>query len=216
MQTKQLNIELMNDNQANKELIFNEAMIKLDSLSNIAINDFAYEKDISDDQNYILLDEENKNKISFKNINSDKRQHFIPNNIFIVFVLKKEKFYIFDSKNWNEINYDVKTNIEQQQGNFLEINEFFSIGKDSPEYIYLYVASDIEIKIDNCPLKEFNLIIKQTQNEAYDINWSHNILWPGRENFNVSKIPNSISMIKFLKLENENFYLAISCNHYEY
>jgi hypothetical protein len=217
MQTSKINIELMNEMQVNKELIFNEAMVKIDSLTNLIIEDFINEENINNDNSFIILNGENKNKISYININSNERQYFMPQKVLLVFIVKKNNFYMFDSQKWEPLSFHF--NIESNKNvlnDYIGISNEFYINSNSSKFTYLYIQGDTKIMINEVKYNEFTLLIKQNCNTTYNLQWGDNILWPEKGGYVANKIKNNIDIIKFYKLAKEDSYIASYETNYQY
>jgi hypothetical protein len=209
MQTLRANIDLMKDGQINKELIFNEAMIKIDSLINLTISDFVNEGDVETDDNFIISNGVNKNKISYINVNSISRQYFTPCNMMMVFIIKKNSFYIFNNQNWERLLF-------QKNKEYIGIKDDFAIDENSDNFLSIYLEGDSNISLKNIDFNEITIIIKQNCNHIFDINWSDNILWPQKGIYQSNRRNNTIDILKFYKLSGEFNYLASFETNYEY
>jgi len=209
MQTLRANIDLMKDGQINKELVFNEAMIKIDSLINLTISDFVNEGDLETDDNFIISNGVNKNKISYINVNSVSRQYFTPCNMMMVFIIKKNSFYIFNNQNWERLLF-------QKNKEYIGIKDDFAIDENSDSFLSIYLEGDSNISLKNIDFNEITIIIKQNCNHIFDINWSDNILWPQKGIYQTNRRNNTIDILKFYKLSGEFNYLASFETNYEY
>jgi hypothetical protein len=209
MQTLRANIDLMKDGQINKELVFNEAMIKIDSLINLTISDFVNEGDLETDDNFIISNGVNKNKISYINVNSISRQYFTPCNMMMVFIIKKNSFYIFNNQNWERLLF-------QKNKEYIGIKDDFAIDENSDNFLSIYLEGDSNISLKNIDFNEITIIIKQNCNHIFDINWSDNILWPQKGIYQTNRRNNTIDILKFYKLSGEFNYLASFETNYEY
>lgn len=209
MQTLRANIDLMKDGQINKELVFNEAMIKIDSLINLTISDFVNEGDLETDDNFIISNGVNKNKISYINVNSISRQYFTPCNMMMVFIIKKNSFYIFNNQNWERLLF-------QKNKEYIGIKDDFAIDENSDSFLSIYLEGDSNISLKNIDFNEITIIIKQNCNHIFDINWSDNILWPQKGIYQTNRRNNTIDFLKFYKLSGEFNYLASFETNYEY
>jgi hypothetical protein len=213
MQTSKINIELMNHMQLNKELVFNEAMIKIDSLMNLVVEDFMNESDIRGDQIFIIQDGDRKNSICYFNVNSDQRQYFLPKSKIVAFVAKRQQFYMFDKEKWSSLSDNHEVEIEKLN-DYINISGQFSF-KVSNRLTYFYVTGDTQITLQDSCLDQFTIIIKQNATKQFSIEWLNKILWPAKQPLSTMK-SNSINMISFYKLPNENTYLARLDLNYQY
>jgi hypothetical protein len=216
MQTSSINLQLMNENQLNKELIFNEAMVKIDSLINLVVEDFITEENINNNSNYIIEDGENKNKISFINVNSNSRQYFLPQKMIVIFVLKKNSFYIFNNDNWSKIYVNSNNENNLLLNDFISISDNFDVNSQNKKIIFLYLNGNTTISLNDVKLNEFTLIIKQNCEIIYNIKWEENILWQESREYKANQVQNNIDIIKFYKLAQEDYYLARYESNYQY
>ena len=213
MQTSKINIELMNHMQLNKELVFNEAMIKIDSLMNLVVEDFMNESDIRGDQIFIIQDGDRKNSICYFNVNSDQRQYFLPKAKIVAFVAKRKQFYMFDKEKWSPLSMD-NEGVSKRQNDYIGVSGNFILKINSP-ITYLYLSGDAKIILQDIKLDEFTIIIKQNVGKTFFVEWEPQILWPKKQPMSIMTI-NSMNIISFYKLPNENTYLARLDLNYQY
>lgn len=106
-QTYNYNIDLMLPNGANKDIIFNEAISKIDSLLNVAVIGFIDKtpEELPLDTKYIITKGKDSNKICYA-VNNPKNIHLLfPKSGMFVFVLKAQSFYIFMNNEWQQVKF---------------------------------------------------------------------------------------------------------------
>ncbi len=104
-QTYNYNIDLMLPNGANKDIIFNEAISKIDSLLNVVVTGFIDEapSELPLDTKYIITDGKDSNKICYAVNNPKNVQLLPPRSGMLVFIFKEQHFYIFMNNKWQQI-----------------------------------------------------------------------------------------------------------------
>lgn len=106
MKTHYYDIDLMVPQQTNKEVLLNEALLKLDNFCNNAVIDFIDSIPASSPKSgekYILSDEQALHQICYCLDSSNGWQVLQPKTGMIVFVIRKNSFFVFDTK-WHKIN----------------------------------------------------------------------------------------------------------------
>ena len=106
MKTLYYDIDLIVPHQTNKEVLINEALLKLDSFCNNAISDFIDSIPTAPPkagEKYILSAGQSLHKICYCIDPSKGWQILEPQMGMIVFVIRRNSFFVFDSI-WNKIN----------------------------------------------------------------------------------------------------------------
>ncbi|RTK92641.1 MAG: hypothetical protein EKK61_03395 [Rickettsiales bacterium] len=209
MKTNNLNIEMMVPSQLNKDIIFNESMLKLDCFSNLGVTGFidSLSEDIDVNEKYIIKYGEHKNKICYRSSEFKPISFLEPKKGMIIYI-PDQAFFCFDGFNWKECSDN------QIPSNFSGINEHYSI-KNKINYLYLNNNSAFEIsKIDH---SEISIFIKQSADGVYQVVWPTNILWENKSIHIMTAEKNSIDLIKLYYLpETEHWLGKIIAQNFNY
>ena len=214
MQTRRLNISLMEEQQINKELIFNESIVKLDSMMNIVIEDFIdAENHISpySDLAYIINAGPQKNHIIYKNINTKNYQYFLPQSEFIIYIKSKSNFYIFHEGKWRELGHQ-DTNAKK----YNDVAEYYDINGNTPEREYLHLNGNTKITLSKISFPQLTLIIKQNYEAVLNVEWRGNILFPSNFKPDMKLKQNSFNVFTFYSIPHENHCLMLFSLNYQY
>lgn len=209
MKTNNLSIELMVPSQLNKDIIFNESMLKLDCFSNLGITGFidSVDEDITVNEKYIIKYGEHQNKICYRASEIKPVSFLEPKKNMIVYVLD-QAFFCFDGFNWKKCSH------ENTPDKFLGINDHYSI-KNKINYLYLNSSSDFEINEVNH--SEISIFIKQSADSIYQVSWPTNILWENQSIHIMTTEKNSIDFIKLYYLpETEHWLGKIIAQNFNY
>ncbi len=105
MQTNNYGIDLMIPSQVNKDVIFNESIIKLDSFCNIAVNSF--EPNIPEElrvgEMQIISEGENKNSICYCPSKASGWKLLKPTKNMIFYIKQERNFFCFNGEEWEAI-----------------------------------------------------------------------------------------------------------------
>ena len=212
MQTHNYQIQLMQPGQINQEIIFNEALVRLDGFSNNLINGFIAQPpqhyEIGD--KYILTDEANKNSICYIFSHNHQWQILPAKKGMYFFCQELQNFIIFDGAQWKEV------------GNNLLGEKFISIqGCYSPakcaSYLCLYLTGDSQIDLSDLQSNKLTIIIKQNFQQSYNISWLGNLLWPDKLHHQITQQVNNFDVLEFYRLHETGHFLAkIVATNYGY
>jgi hypothetical protein len=210
MKTTNFSMDLMIPSQLNKDIVFNEALLKIDSFMNFSVIDFIdlEPKQLKSGEKFIISSGEHKNKICYKPLESKTVLLCEPKAGMIVFVIKIGCFFIFANNEWEKIALsDTKLDELVIQDKFIGINQKFSLSPKQSLH-YLYLDSDTEITVEQKMLPEISVIIKQSCNNLFNINWPANILWENKQPHSMSKSQNAMDLIKLYQLPESQYLLG--------
>ena len=177
MKTTNFCMDLMVPSQLNKDIVFNEALLKIDSFMNFSVIDFIDHKpeQLKNGEKFIISSGEDKNKICYKPLNSKVVLLQEPKAGIVVFIIKTGCFYIFADNDWKNISLpSTKSEESVVPSKFIGISEKFSISPKQ-SYYYLYLNSHTEIEITERLNCEISIILKQSFNNLFNLNWPANI-----------------------------------------
>ena len=219
MKTTNFCMDLMVPSQLNKDIVFNEALLKIDSFMNFSVIDFIDHKpeQLKNGEKFIISSGEDKNKICYKPLNSKVVLLQEPKAGIVVFIIKTGCFYVFADNDWKNISLpSTKSEESVVPSKFIGISEKFSISPKQ-SYHYLYLNSDTAIGIEEKVNSEISIIIKQSSTELFNIKWSANILWEGKQQHIMSQSKNSMDLIKLYQLpESQHFLGKIIAQNFSY
>lgn len=202
----------MEANQINKELVFNEAMVKLDSMMNIVIEDFIDHRDQvsnSSPSAYIVVSGTEKNHIIYKNINTQAYQSCIPQSNCIAYINSKSNLYIFNGQEWRVLGYQDNNTID-----YTRLSEYYTINENTSAREYLYLNGDTQIELNKISVPQLTLIIKQNHSTVFNVEWVGNILFPGNFRPSTKLEQDSLNIFTFYSLpQDKNCLMQFSINY---
>ena len=186
-------IHLMSPMQINKEVIFNEAITKIDSICHASVLDFVDDvPESSKIQNkYIVTKGVNASKICYFSEPSKGWQYIAPKKGMVIFVESMGNFWAFNGQNWN----CTRTFFPKNQ-KLMSINGIWKIPSNT-EYCYLYLTDDSCIDMRDLATPKVTILIKQNAHNPYKLSWEGNILWQNQQIHKMSIQPNACDIIKF-------------------
>ncbi|MFK7973631.1 MAG: hypothetical protein AB8B66_02035 [Rickettsiaceae bacterium] len=204
MHTPNFGIDLMVPLQINKDVIFNEAIIKLDSFCNISISGFIQNtpEELIVGEKYIITDGEHINNICYKPLQSKPILLHQPLEGMLVFIRSDHSFWIFTEASWQKITTHTKDTLK-----FTGISEQFSLPTDTM-YNYLYLNADTNLNITEINFPEVNIVIKQSCDKICSIEWPKNIIWLNNITHQMTTTQNVIDFIKLFRLPETNHLLG--------
>ena len=216
MKTTNFNMQLMIPGQANKDIIFNESLLKIDSIINLTINsviDHPPEK-LNINEKYLVSKGKHQDKICYISHKSKAIEFISPFQGMMVFALKNHCFLLYENKKWSELKLsDNEPNVD---GKFTGIDGEF-IAPPSKSYLYLYLNTNTSISLDQVCIAELTIMIKQCSNNSRQLTWPNNILWEKKVVHSMTKTPNATDIVKFFRLpETTHFLGKIIAKNYQF
>lgn len=224
MKTNYFNLDLMVPNQANKDIVYNESIFKIDTFLNLSVTSFIEQKpaQLEPLQKYVISTGPDKNKICYSKGPTGIIELFTPYEGMILYFLKENSFFIFSKDTWSQTSQTVSASgLQAQPSSPVEI-AFTGISKkftppSNQDICYLYMDGESEIDMFNSKNILLTFVIKQHYQNTYGIKWSSNILWPQKNPHIMTAIPNSMDIVKLYKLpETNNFLAEIINQNYQY
>jgi hypothetical protein len=198
--------------QTNKEIVFNEAILKLDGFCNAVIKSFVAEipsqYEIGD--KYILSEGENRNNICYIFAEASGWQQLQPKKGMIFFCEQLGETIFFNGQNWLPISS------LNSSSRFLGINNTFAPNAND-NYLCLYLRGNTTIDISNVHVNKITMIIKQNFEIPYAVSWGGQILWPNRNSHQITQNINNFDVLEFYRLyETDHFIAKIVGVNYQY
>jgi hypothetical protein len=217
MKTNYYQMDLMVQNQSNKDIVFNESIFKIDSFLNSSIVSFIQNKPktLGLFEKYVILEGEDSNKICYSRGQPNIIELLRPYEGMILYFIKESSFFIFQVNKWEPVvsNVNSSENSSQQEVIEPQINLNFTAieGKFTPVFgkdlYHIYLNDDAEIDVSTMKNLEITIIIKQHYQLSKKLEWSNNILWSEKITHTIIT-PNSIDIIKLYRLPETNHFLG--------
>ncbi len=210
MKTTNFSMDLMVPSQLNKDIVFNESLLKIDSFMNFSVIDFIDQnpEQLKNGEKFIILNGKHKNKICYKPLESKLVLLHEPKPGMVVFVIKAGYFFIFANNDWEKIILSgIKLDELVVQNQFIGIDQKFLLSPKQSHY-YLYLNSNTEICIEERLHSEISIIIKQSSTNSFNIKWPINILWEQKHLPTISQSQNSMDLIKLYQLPESGHLLG--------
>lgn len=217
MKTHHYNIDLMVPMQTDKEILFNEAQVKIDSFCNASVRGFiAHAPDTAPvvGDKYILSAGTNSGYICYCANLSKGWQMLEPQIGMIIFVCEANSFFIFNNDNkWLKVigaNREDAAQYEAQAtpNRFIGINGQFTIPA-TIGYIPLYLNDNCAINTEQVQCNQFTIILKQNYATLYTIEWSQNLMWQNKTPHQITKKANVMDIISFYRIVETQYFAAV-------
>jgi hypothetical protein len=217
MQTFNYNIDLMVPQQFNKELIFNEAILKLDGFCNHVVKGFvdSAPEQFTIGDKYILSQGDRQNDICYIFSESSGWQFLKAKEGMIFFCQQLRQMILFDGSSWQNLPLAADDR-QNAQNKFIGIaGEFFVNGNTS--HLCFYMSGDAVLNISEVKSDRLTLIIKQNYQEVFRLSWAGQILWPNKMPHQIVQTPNHFDVLEFYKIyETDHFIARIIGIDYQY
>jgi hypothetical protein len=209
MKTNNLSLELMVPSQINKDIIYNEAILKLDDFSNLSICDFinTYPSELDAGIKYIIRNGNDRNKICYRSHESKPIMLHEPRDGMVIYMISQGKFLFYSKGEWQEC-LDIQPQTLGKSNNFSGVYGQHLLLTNTKNH-YLYLSEDTEIIAQDLPFETINLIIKQSHSVANNLTWSSNILWNNKQAPTAKPTQNSLSFFQLYALPETDHYFGI-------
>ena len=219
MKTLNFKLDLMQPGTANKDILYNENLQKIDNMLNISVSDFARQEDIKMNagDKYIIIDGLKRNQICFKPSEHKPAQYQPANKGMLLFIQEKDSFFNFNGNEWQQVAEPAPPQASQvaiASNSILKGDENFTAIEDEyvapadHEFLYLYVNNDVLINLDNVKTRQILIIIKNHYQDPKTLTWPENILWPNKEPHILTAKQNAIDIIRIYRLIETNHFLG--------
>lgn len=214
MQSFNYNIKFMTPQQLNKDLVFNEAILKLDGFCSHAIKGFvdAVPQEFVIGDKYIINQGQMKNNICYIFSQSSGWQFLSPKEGMVFFCSELGQMILFDGQEWQKIQ---SLNAEQQAMPQAALSEdkFISIAGDFlpdpwASNLCLYMSQDATLDISKMKSSRLTLIIKQNYQETFELSWQGQILWKDKSPHQITQKTNHFDVLEFYKICQTNHFIA--------
>jgi hypothetical protein len=184
-----LNLELMHNQQVGKEIIFNEAIIKMEQLcSQLVIKFISHPyKDLKKGL-YIIDKNSDKyhNHLTF--FIADRWRYIKPQENMMIFIEEKNAFFKFSEDGWKIVELAgqehaaVKagpskvTSSEAKTLTYTAIKDKYIIPNEQ-DFLHFYLNGNANIEIKAHNSSKITLLIKQNHQRKFKMTWSGNIVF---------------------------------------
>jgi hypothetical protein len=209
MKTNNLSLELMVPSQINKDIIYNEAILKLDDFSNLSICDFVdtCPSELDAGIKYIIRNGNDRNKICYRSHETKPITLHEPRDGMVIYMISQGRFLFYSKDEWRAC-LDNQPQTLGQSNNFSGIYGQHLLSPNTKNH-YLYLSEDTEIIAQNLQFETINLIIKQSHSVANNLTWSSNILWNNKQAPTPKLAKNSLSFFQLYALPETDHYFGI-------
>lgn len=200
MKTNNYQFDLMHQGQEQKDVIYNETVLKIDSMLNLNVLSLkeAPPQIMTYGEKYLITGGDHKNKICYFAHESKGTQYISPQNNMIIYLMSDDCFMKFTENEWQKT-----ITIAEQK--FVGTSNDFVISGGADQYC-LYLSGNTSLTLN--ATRSFLLIIKQNHQNIFDIKWPDNILWPKKLAAKITDKINAIDCFRFHKLPESNHFLA--------
>ncbi len=207
MKTYNYEIDLMLPLQANKEVTFNEAQLKIDSLCSASILGFIEEipKEAKLGEKHIVKNGEFANYVCYCSDLSKGWQLMKAKVGMIFFIVSEDSFFIFKNSAWQPVV--LQENVAINEGAFISIDDRFEAPARG-RYLSLYLVGNCLIDLSKFQSPQLTVVIKQNQSASYKVSWSENIMWQQQKPHAITPEPNHIDVLTFYKLIEVPYVIA--------
>lgn len=222
MKTNHYHLDLMIPNQANKDVVYNESILAIDSFLNSSVIGFIDQKPAKLDvgEKYVIASGQDKNKICYRPVVPKTIELLTPFEGMILYFIKEDKFFIYHNDNWQAANLPkaIPSHMESQKADkFTGIAGKYCLQDTGNNIFYLYLNDNCEISLNLARKSLITLIIKQNYQNIYELKWPGNILWPDKKAHIMTSVINAINIIRLYPLpESEHFLAEIIYQNYQF
>lgn len=218
MQTTNYGIDLMLPSQANKDVVFNEAITKIDAFCNFAINSFEGKVPAKLNVGAMHIVCEGSHAMSICYCPSEAAGWKIqkPKKGMIFFVRSENKLFYFDGIKWEPVTgvSGAGSSAYASSGGGAEfmapktsgVSGNFNIPAGMSK-LWLYMSADGRVDLSSATTNTITLIIKQNYQKICKLEFGGNILWKDKRPFQVSQKINAFDIIRFHKISETDHWI---------
>lgn len=235
MKTSTFKLDLMQSGSAaNKDLVYNENILKIDCLMNNSAIDLVSEipKNIEVGCKYIINGGEHKGKICYRTHPLKPISLLEPSAGQVLFIQSMRCFLVYDGKEWTPVestssnsgsssSSSSSSSADNSNNNvaiasntlltgdekFIGIEGEYSAPEDH-EFLHLYVNDDVQINLDQVKTRLVTFIIKQHYQDIKQFSWPDNILWQNKTKHQLSAKANATDIVRIYRLVETNHFLG--------
>ncbi|MEY3197357.1 MAG: hypothetical protein RLZZ59_728 [Pseudomonadota bacterium] len=218
MLTNNYSMDLMTPSQPNKDVVFNEAITKLDSFCGIVVSSFegSVPASITIGAVHIISSGSDKYKICYCPSAASGWRIQEPKEGMIFFVKSENGFFCFNGASWEKVDLGSAATSssvtssgagsEMVKPQTTGVSGYISIPAGVSK-MWLYMSANGKIDINSATTNTITFIIKQHYQTAQNLEFVGNILWKGKTPFKVSAKPNSMDIIRFHKISETDHWI---------
>ena len=218
MLTNNYGFDLMIPSQANKDVVFNEAITKLDSFCNFSIDSF--ENNVPHMLNpgsmHIICDGTYAMSICYCPSEAAGWKIQKPKKGMVFFVRSENKLFYFDGRKWDAVATSSAVALSTP-GSVSSGDEFVAPKTTGlaghvnvpagQSKMWLYMSGDGKLDLGSATTNMLTIIIKQNYQKPCNIEFIGNILWKDKKHFQLSQKPNVFDIIRFHKISETDHWI---------
>jgi len=227
MLTNNYGLDLMLPSQTNKDVVFNEAITKIDSFCNFAVNSF--EGNIPSSLNvgamHIICEGDHAMSICYCPSEAAGWKIQKPKKGMVFFVRSENKLFYFNGAQWEAV--------KASEGD-LSMIQTVGVGYEfiAPKTsslaghvnvlagqckLWLYMSGDGKLDLGSATTNTLTVIIKQNHQKGCSLEFGGNILWKDKKPFQIFQKVNAMDIIRFHKISETDHWIAeVVGQGYEY
>lgn len=216
MVTNNYGIDLMLPFQANKDVLFNEAIVKFDSFCNFAITSFIDKipSKLTVGSMHIITDGEYKMSICYCPSEACGWKIQAAKKGMVFFVQSENRFFHFEGIKWDAITMSTAGAGPAIAGGGAELIPPKTFGASGSfdisggiTKLWIYMSGDSVIDLTSATVNSLTLIIKQNYQKICKLEFRGNIMWKDKRPFQLTQKPNSFDVIRFHKISETNHWI---------
>ena len=221
MLTNNYGFDLMMPAQANKDVVFNEAITKLDAFCNFSINSFEGNIPYALTPGAMHIVREGDYAMSICYCSSEAAGWKIqrPKKGMMFFVRSENNHFYFDGDKWEAVVAEGGVDMLPIES-IAPKTTIFNGNVNVPEgrsQMWLYMAADGKLDLNSATTNTLTVIIKQNHQTPCNIVFLGNVLWKDKKLFQVTQKINAMDIIRFHKISETDHWIAeVVGQGYEY
>ena len=190
MKTKTFELEFLKPNSGNPNFVYNENLMKIDSLMDGSFTDFATEvpMKIKTGDKFLITEGEHKGKMCYQSHPQKPPTLLEVKEGNVVFVQSARNFFSYSQGEWEPVIHATDHGESKTKENDVAIssntlltgNEQFLgiqgtyVAPADHEFLHLYVNDDVTMNLDNIKTRLVTFIIKQHYQSVKQFAWPRN------------------------------------------
>ena len=218
-------LDLMLPSQVNKDVVFNEAITKIDSFCNFAINSFegGVPAFLNVGAMHIICEGDHAMSICYCPSEAAGWKIQKPKKGMVFFVRSENKLFYFTGSQWEAVEaLSDRTSSSPSIEAEIVVPKILGIAGHvnvpaGHSKLWLYMSGDGKLDLGSATTNTLTVIIKQNHQKSFNLTVVGNILWKDKKAFQVSQKPNTFDMLRFHKIsESDHWIPEVVCQGYEY
>ena len=225
MLTNNYGFDLMTPSQANKDVVFNEAITKLDSFCNFSINSFEAHVPyaLTPGSMHILAEGDHAMAICYCPSEAAGWKIQKPKKGMVFFVRSENKLFYFDGAKWEPVvASEGGAVVASAAGAEMIAPKTTGLAGHvnvpaGQSKMWLYMSGDGKLDLGSATTNTLTVIIKQNYQKQCNIEFVGNVLWKDKKLFQVTQKINAMDIVRFHKISETDHWIAeVVGQGYEY